>query len=239
MALGGGLIIVLGALIMGVLTFLADPDLARAAAGQVAAHALVGRETGIPVGLALGVPRVVVAGLAAMQDVAILLIGYALVVTIGQRATTIGWLDRIIHKPHPQRDAFAKRTQAGGVAALSLSLWIPFFPGGALVAALLARAAGYAPKFFLPALAASAVIADIMYVSVVGELTSRFGVWPVVIASLGIIGVVSGSAWLRRRVLSRRALARDAQSAPEPDAEERQDGGGKPKAAELRNDARE
>lgn len=211
-----GLVIVATALVLGVLTFIANPDLAKAGAAQVAAHAFLGRETGVPMGIALGVPRLVVGLLAAMQDVTILLIGYTLVITLGRRVSMLGFLDQAVHKPHPLRDAFAKKTKAGGIATLAVSLWIPFFPGGALLAALLARAAGYPPRLFLPILAASAVIADVMYVTLVGELAARFGVWPVVAVSFGIVATVSLLAFVRGRLKSRA----DSGSVPAGDSQE-------------------
>lgn len=197
-----GLLIAAGAIGgIAVLGFVTD-DVAPRAVLQISTHAVIGRETGIPAGLALGLPVPLVAALAAAQDLTILLIGYPVAAAIGRGALRIPFLDKLVHKPHPKRDAFARRTEVAGVSLLGLSLWIPFFPGGALLAALLSRAAGYHPRLFLPVLAASALVADLVYVVLVHRIGQVIGTGAVLLLAAGIvvaIGIgVLARRWLRR-----------------------------------------
>lgn len=196
-----------GAVVLAWLGFLAaayarDPILARNLLAQALAHALLGRETGIPAGLATGTPWPLVALAVALQDAAILLVGYGLIAAALRGAERAGWVRRVVTRLETRVAPFAKRTQRVGVAILALSLWIPFLPSGALTAALVGRAAGYKPRILLPALLASLVLAALLTTGLYAGLGALLGPsarWILVGAALLVTATVALVSWIRSR----------------------------------------
>lgn len=192
----------LAAASLAILAFLAvaRPPLAAGLALQWAAHLAIGKETGIPVGLAAGVPAPVSALAAFAQDGVTLLVGYPLAMALGRGTLRIPWLERRIHAPHPLRDRFAGRTEPVGLAILAASLWLPFVPAGALTAALVGRAAGYRMRVLVPLLAASALLSSVVYAGIFAAAASLAGDIRIVLALALAVAVASlGAAWLLRR----------------------------------------
>ncbi|MFA5863038.1 MAG: hypothetical protein WDA16_15205 [Candidatus Thermoplasmatota archaeon] len=199
-----GFVILLAALTTISVVFVLDPPIGQRLFGQAAAHLIIGRETGLPTGLALGTPPLLVAALGATQDLIVLLVGYGLIMLAARGSLRIAWLGRLANRPHDKHEAFGARTEPAGIALLSLGLWIPFFPGGALVAALLARIAGYRPHVFLPCIAVSAVLADLAYVYALDRLAQLLPRWSLPFFVLGGLVLVAAVVWIRRRVCAAR-----------------------------------
>ncbi|HVL49306.1 MAG TPA: hypothetical protein VM889_12165 [Candidatus Thermoplasmatota archaeon] len=157
-ALLAGLALSLAFFVVLAIVWAADEAAGRAMLVQAVSHFFIGRETSVSVGLAGGLSPLLTAFGAVAHDAAVLLIGYPMACALGRGALKIPFIHRFIEKPGDKLDAFAQRTEAAGITILALSLWIPFFPGGALIASLIGRAAGYRPAILVPVLAASAII---------------------------------------------------------------------------------
>ena len=155
------LLVLAASLLLLALLALADPSRARGVLLQWSAQILLGKETGIPAGMAAGAPPwlIVLAGFA--QDVLILLAGYALALRAARGALRMRWLQRRLPQPRPR--GASRRGEPLGVALLALTLGIPFLPTGALVAAIGGRALGYRTRVLLPALAASVLLSHVAY----------------------------------------------------------------------------
>lgn len=207
-ALWSGLVLAAASLgILGGLA-LAEPSTAGALVAQWLAHTALGKETSIPTGLGLGLPPIVVALASFAQDAVVLLVGYPFVLAVSRGVLKWPWLRRRIERPHPVHDAFAVRTESWGVAALSLTLWIPFLPSGGLVAALLARTAGYRPRVFLPVMFVSALAASLAYTLAYVRLAAAFGdrgLWVFVVlgALVSVLVVLATRRRDRRRPAKR------------------------------------
>ncbi|HWG90711.1 MAG TPA: hypothetical protein VNZ52_07670 [Candidatus Thermoplasmatota archaeon] len=142
---------------------LADPRILLAVAAQVSAHLLLGRETGIPAGIAAGAPTWLVGFVAFTQDALVLLVGYPIACSLGRGTLRFRWLRRFAPPEAREVRARTKRSEPVGVALLAGSLWVPFLPSGALVAALAGRALGYRTGVLLPALLGSMLLATVAY----------------------------------------------------------------------------
>lgn len=158
---GAALLVLAASLLLLAALAIADPSRARGILLQWSAQILLGKETGIPAGIAAGVAPwlIILAGFA--QDLFILLAGYALALRAGRGALRLRWLQRRLPKPRPHSSP--RRGGPAGVALLALTLWIPFLPTGGLVAAVGGRALGYRTRVLLPALAASMILSHVAY----------------------------------------------------------------------------
>ena len=181
------------------------PALGRGLAAQAVTQVVIGRETGLPTGLALHNPPALVAALGAAQDTIVLLVGYGLVMMAARGSLRIRWLSRLADRPHERREEFGARTEPVGIVLLALGLWIPFLPSGALVAALIARVAGYRPHLFLPALAVSAILADFAYVYALDQLARVIPRWMLPLFALGVVVLVGGTLAVRKWLEKRKA----------------------------------
>lgn len=155
------LVLALVALVAIAALSVSDPRLPRSILLQWSAQLLLGKETGIPTALALGlpIPLVVLAGSA--QDAFLLLAGYALALRAARGALKLRWLQRRLPAAVPVPGT--RRSEPLGVTLLALTIWIPFLPTGALVAALAGRAIGYRTRILLPALLVSIVMSHMAY----------------------------------------------------------------------------
>lgn len=201
-ALAGGGLVVLAWIGLLALAFARAPLLARNLLAQALAHAVLGRETGIPAGLATGTPWPLVALAVALQDAAILLVGYGVLAAALRGAEHARWVRRLVEAAEARVAPFARRTRRVGVALLALSLWIPFLPSGALTAALVGRAAGYPPRVLLPALLASLTCAAILTTALYAGLGALLGPsarWILVAAAFAVTILVALIGWLRAR----------------------------------------
>lgn len=155
------LVVLAASLLLLALLAGAEPARARGVVLQWSAQVLLGKETGIPAGIAAGNPPalIVLAGFA--QDAFILLAGYALALRAARGALRLRWVQRRLPEPKPR--ASPRRAEPLGVALLALTLWIPFLPTGALVAALGGRALGYRTRVLIPALATSILLSHVAY----------------------------------------------------------------------------
>ena len=138
-----------------------DARLPRAIVLQWSAQLLLGKETGIPTALALDFPTalIILAGFA--QDAFILLAGYALALRAARGALKLSWLQRRL--PARPTAPTTRRSEPFGVGLLAFTIWIPFLPTGALVAALAGRAFGYRTRILIPALLTSILVSHIAY----------------------------------------------------------------------------
>ncbi len=176
---------------------------------QWVAHTALGKETGIPAGLAAGVPAPMAMLAAFAQDVVVLLIGYPLVASVGRGTLRWKWIRRfVLERPHPRHHAFASRTETAGVTLLALTLWLPFLPSGALVASIAARALGYRAGLFLPILTLSALLSSLAYTLVFAlafqHIPDTRIVWGLAIG-VALVSAVTGFFVHRRE--KRRAIA--------------------------------
>ena len=126
---------------------------------QWTAQLALGKETGLPVGLAAGVPLPLVVLASFAQDALLLLAGYFLALLAWRGVLKWAWLQQRL----PRAGAGARRSEPWGVAVLALTVWIPFLPTGALVAALVGRAAGYRTVLLLPALGVSILLSTLAF----------------------------------------------------------------------------
>lgn len=177
-----------------------DPAALRSVIAQMAAHAALGKETGIPTGLAAGLAPPFVVGTAFAQDSLVLLIGYPLVVWAGRGLIRWTPLQRRLSGAGEARRTFGERTEPAGVALLALSIWIPFLPSGALAAALVGHAAGYRERFLLPALTLSILLSNlaygILFMAAVAYLPDQAFLWGVA-AVVAVLTLLLG--WLSKR----------------------------------------
>lgn len=189
---------------IGIAWFLA-PSLAAASMLQVAAHLALGKETGIPVGLAAGLSPVASASLGFAQDATVLLLGYRLASALGRGLLKARWLQRFvpIAEGHVR---FTRRTEAAGIAFLAGSLWIPFLPSGALVAALIGKGLGYRPGRLIPALLVSVLLATLTYTTLIAYMFTSVDdpriLWTFIVGAALITALVGAFAKWRPRPAS-------------------------------------
>ena len=143
---------------------LRSPSSAAAVLAQWGAHLALGKETGIPVGLAAGNAGPVVFLASAALDALILLAGYPLAMALARGALRVRWLAKL--KPKPSPNGAPPRHALVGMPLLAASLWIPFLPTGALAAMLVARAARYPPHAMLALLLLSIALANAAYLAI-------------------------------------------------------------------------
>ena len=156
-------VVAAAAALLAVVLVVADAARAAAVVAQVGAHFLVGRETGIPVGLALATPRPLVALVAFLQDTLVLLVGYAVVLLAAERARSLPLVERLANRLQKRDPRRVARSEPVAVALLAGSIWIPFLPTGALAAAVAGRALGYRTVALLPSLVLSIALASAFY----------------------------------------------------------------------------
>lgn len=168
-------------------------DAARTAAVavQVGAHFLVGRETGIPVGLTLATPRPLVALVAFLQDTLVLVVGYAVVLLAADRARSLPLVGRIANRLQKRDPRRVARSEPVAVALLAASIWIPFLPTGALAAALAGRALGYRTVALLPSLVLSIALASVFYTWLFAAALASATTTQRVLLALGV-GLLAG-----------------------------------------------
>lgn len=195
-ALVGGLALVLGALAAAGVVYARHPAGAAALAAQTAAHLLVGRETGIPVGLALGTRGPVVALVAFVQDAVVLLVGYGLAIHAAHGMTRFRFARRLAERfPRPEE---TKRSEPVGVAVLAASIWIPFLPTGALVAALAGRAFGYRAVALIPSLLVSIALASAAYTWTFATTLAALTLVDRLVLVAFMAAVAAAVAWITR-----------------------------------------
>ena len=108
---------ILGALAAALIMFaLTDAAAVRGVLAQMAAHGALGKETGIPTGLAAGLAPPIVVGTAFAQDALVLLIGYPLVVWAGRGLIRWTPLQRRLSRASEARRTFGERTERGRCA---------------------------------------------------------------------------------------------------------------------------
>lgn len=198
--IAGASVALLGALAW-LLLALSRPDGARALGAQWAAQILLGKETGIPAGLAAGNPPMVIILAGFAQDAVILLLGYGLFLRAIRGAVRNPWLARRLTRLAGE-PARASRGMVG-IPLLALTIWIPFLPTGALVAAILGRSAGYAGRALLPALAASILLSHVAYTTLYAAAL-RFADARALLVTAAAIAVLM-SAWFTWRARRRRS----------------------------------
>lgn len=140
-----------------------QPDMARALTGGVLAGALLGREAGIPAGLTLGAPPLVMWQVSATRDLATGAIAYGLLMTSMDRAGRLGeWMRRILQERTEEaagRQGFIRRWGRPGLFVFML---VPFMVNGPLVVGLGGRLCGMKTRdMLLPAAGATFVAAAI------------------------------------------------------------------------------
>lgn len=200
----GGLMLVSAVASVAVATIVA-PGLAQALLLQWGAQVFLGKETGIPAGLAAGSPPAIVVLAGFAQDAVILLLGYGLVLRAGRGVLRSAWLARRL--PQPRQERPPSRSEVAGVPLLALTLWIPFLPSGALVAAIIGRAAGYRARLLLPALLVSILLSHAAYTAIlVAALPGATAQRVLVLAALaaGAASLVI-TLWTRRHWRSARS----------------------------------
>lgn len=193
-----GVSIALLATIALVATWALEPSSARAILAQWGAQAILGKETGIPAGLAAGSAPFVVALAGIAEDAVVLLVGYALALMLARGATRSTWIAR--RMPHSRTQPRRARSEIVGVPLLAMSLWIPFLPTGALVAALAGRAAGYRTRVLLPALFASIALSHAAYTTLSVLALGAIGARVLLIAAATAALAVTAGVALRRRL---------------------------------------
>lgn len=175
----------------------ADPRNGQALLAQWTAQVVLGKETGIPAGLAAGNPPAVVAVAGFAQDAVILLLGYGLFLRAIRGAVRVPWLARRLAR----LVAAPARADRGtiGVPLLALTIWIPFLPTGALVAAVVGRAAGYSARALLPALSVSILLSHVAYTTLYAAALQVTDARTLLVIAAAIAVLVSGVlAWRAR-----------------------------------------
>jgi uncharacterized membrane protein len=192
-----GLLIVAGLTVEGILLWLAAPDLARALAAGVVTEIFTGREGGIPVALAGGVPPLLVIQVSIAQDLAAAFLVFpfflhALHIYHGHDSFLMRRLRRI--------EAVAQRhknyVHRWGPAGVFLFMLVPFLVNGPLVGLMLGRVAGIPTRFLLGPVAASTAVAafawtyfyDVMFAAA-NILEPGIARW-IAVAVAGILGMM-------------------------------------------------
>lgn len=183
---------------------LREPDRAAAVLAQWAAHAVLGKETGIPVGLAAGNPPPIVFFAGAALDALILLGGYPLVMALARGALRVPRLRRFASRL--DRPASPPRHALVGMPLLAGSLWIPFLPSGALAAMIIGRAARYPAHALLGLLVLSIVLAHLAYVMLAASAFDHARSSALLWASAVLMALMSLAVafWARRKAASER-----------------------------------
>ncbi len=143
-----------------VIAWLASPPAGRAMTYGVLAEVFTGRESGIPIALAAGVPRLIVFQISATQDIGSALLVYPLFLLAIHR-----WHEadnyfmrrlRNIEEIASRHSQYVHRWGPLGIAAFML---VPFLVNGPMVGLVLGRLAGIYTRHTLPAVIGATIIA--------------------------------------------------------------------------------
>lgn len=113
---------------------------------QVLAHLAMGKETGISAGVAAGLPPYVSGLIAFAQDLAVFALGFPLVVLFEHRLEKSATFGPPLARLRAASAAKGERWRKLGLFGLTMPVWIPFVPLGALGCGIAGLAFGYSPK---------------------------------------------------------------------------------------------
>lgn len=124
---------------------------------QASIHVVAGREAAIPAGLGAGLSWLASATAALWLEWSMLLLGFPLLVLLGERLHRIGRIRGLLDKA----EAFARRRPDAGVLMLGGLTLMPFLPIGALTSALVGDTLGLPAGRLLATLMAAELIANV------------------------------------------------------------------------------
>lgn len=195
---GGGLAL---ALVVELLVFfITDPELGRALLAATVAGLFLGREAGIPTGLALGVHPGLMWQMSSTLDLATGATGYGLVMLWVHRSDRRGaWIRRLMHEREreaAQQKGFLARWGRLGVFFFML---VPFMVNGVLVVGLASRLAGLHTRgLILPVLSATVAAAGlwVAFAATLLHLSADIqGGLDVAITGVFLGGMMAWAAW--------------------------------------------
>lgn len=163
--------LVLGAalLLAGLLALLASPE-RPALLAQVGIHLAAGREAGIPAGLAAGLDWHTSAATALVQEWSMLLLGFPLLVLLGDRLHRWPPVARLTSKA----EAYAQAHPNVGVFALGGLTLAPFLPIGALTSVLVGELLRLPAMRLLPVLMGAELLANLTVAIAAAAVFSAF-----------------------------------------------------------------
>lgn len=204
-------ILLIGGLVVEtVLIALISTDLARALVTAVGTEMIAGREGGIAVALAEGVPPLLAFQYSVTQDLGTALLVYPIFLHLLQHYHD---RDNLLMRRLRRIEAAAQRHQAyvhrWGPFGVFLFMLLPFLVNGPLVGLVLGRLAGIpTPYLLLPVVAATAVASAawvFLYdrmLTVAAAVDPRLGSW-IAFSIVGVILVVGAIDFLRQLRSSR------------------------------------
>ncbi len=190
-----------------VATWLVSADAGRAMLYGIIAEVFTGRESGIPIALAAGVPRLIVFQISATQDIGSALLVYPLfLLAIHRWHEADNYLMRKLRKIEDVASHHSKYVHRWGPTAVAVFMLIPFLINGPLVGLVLGRLAGIYTKHTLPAVVIATVIAAAVWTFAFDAMI-RFGQgihplagWYIAGAvALLVVGLAGVDLWRDRR----------------------------------------
>lgn len=179
----------------------------------VGVEMIAGREAAIPIALASGAPRWLVAQVSATQDIGVFLLAYPLFLRLmGRKPKRRGWLRTRLDRIQEDADQHRGFVHRWGGFGIFLFMLVPFLVNGPLVGAIAGRLAGLrTTDILLPVVASTTINAvawTYFYDAVLGLAGDVHPALPYVLTFI-VVGGVLGSLLLKETLEMRKAR-RDA-----------------------------
>lgn len=140
--------------------WLADAALGQAIVTGMAAEIFTGRESGIPIALAAGVPRLLVFQISLTQDIGSALLVYpAFLMVLHRWHEADNYFMRKLRKIEDVASHHSKYVHRWGPIAIAVFMLVPFLINGPLVGLIVGRLSGIYTKHVLPAVVAATIAA--------------------------------------------------------------------------------
>lgn len=147
-----GWLLFCGMMIGGIGIYLLDPEAAARMMATLLAEVFPGKEFAVPLGLALGLPPLIVFGIVFVQDLITTMWVYPLFYIFRRRhlgrRTFFGYFFAKMERGAKAHEAYVERYGAWGIFLFML---IPFAVNGPLMGAIIGKLAGIRTRFILPA----------------------------------------------------------------------------------------
>ncbi len=142
------------------IAWLASAPAGRAMTYGIIAEVLTGRESGIPIALAAGVPRLLVLQISATQDIGSALLVYPLfLLALHRWHEADNYFMRRLRNIEEVAGRHGKYVHRWGPTAIAVFMLVPFLINGPLVGLVVGRLAGIYTRHVMPAVVIATVIA--------------------------------------------------------------------------------
>lgn len=175
----------------------------------VGVEMVAGREAAIPIALASGVPRWLVAQVSATQDIGVFLLAYPIVLRLmARKGKRRGWLRTRLERIQSDAEQHRGIVHRWGGFGVFLFMLVPFLVNGPLVGGIAGRLAGLRTSDVLLPVVASTVIGAVawtyFYDAVLDIAGDVHPALPYILTAL-IVGGILGSLVLKETLEIRRA----------------------------------